>query len=356
MPDPVGRIVVYSPNWLGDAVMALPAIADIRRHFKDATLAVAAREGIDRLFQAVQGVDEVIPLCAAHAPGRSRAGEFARVFEAGRFDVAILLPNSYFSASVVALAGIPGRWGYRAGWRGRLLTRAVRRPRGRLHQAAYYRHLTTGLGVPAEPATPVVRVPPEDRRAGDALLAAHGIPPDGRFVAMAPGASNGAAKQWPPSRFAELVGLLAARSPVTVVIIGTRGDRDAADAIARAVGSAARGARLVDLVGHTSLAELMQVLARCDLLVTNDSGSMHLAAALGRRVVAIFGATDERVTAPIEWDGTRVGHAVVTGQAWCRPCLLHQCPIDHRCMTSITAAAVASRIDAGTAASPERVA
>jgi heptosyltransferase-2 len=96
------------------------------------------------------------------------------------------------------------------------------------------------------------------------------------------------------------------------------------------------------------------VLARCDLLVTNDSGSMHLAAALGRKVVAIFGATDERATAPIEWDGTRMAHSIVTGEAWCRPCLLHECPIDHRCMTSIAAADVARRIDTGASASPGR--
>jgi heptosyltransferase-2 len=177
------------------------------------------------------------------------------------------------------------------------------------------------------------------------LLAAHGVGRGDEFVAMAPGASNGNAKQWPPSRYAELASLVAKRTPSTVVVIGTSGDIGAARDIERALESPPAGLRLVNLAGRTSLDELMGVLSRSERLVTNDSGAMHLASALGRKVVAIFGATDEHATAPIAWTGTDAVHEIVTGEAWCRPCLLHDCPTDHRCMTSISAAAVAARLD-----------
>jgi heptosyltransferase-2 len=336
------RIVVYSPNWLGDAVMALPAIADIRRHFGAATLAVAASERLDELFRSVTGVDDVVTLRSTHANARGRAGDFAATLREGRYDLAILLPNSIFSALVTRRAGIPERWGYRTRWRGKLLTRVVQPP-SCSHQATYYRDLTSRLGIDQGPTTTMLTAPVEGRAAAQAMLAAEGLTERDRFIAMAPGAANGTAKQWPPSRFAELAILLADRASANVVLVGTKGDLETADRIARAIEGRAGRLKLLNLVGRTSLAELMGVISRCDQLVTNDSGSMHLASALGRKVVAIFGATDERRTAPIAWDDAAIVHEIVTGEAWCRPCLLHECPTDHRCMTSIAPSAVLAR-------------
>jgi heptosyltransferase-2 len=342
MPEPQ-RIVVYSPNWLGDAVMSLPALGDVRRHYPNATLAVAARTGIDQLFHAVSGIDEVVVLDSARPRSGARAADFARALEPGRFDVAILFPNSYFSAAVAARARIPERWGYRTNWRARLLTRAIARP-SRRHQSAYYRHLTSELGVASGPSAPVLTVPTSGRVASEALLEEHGLGPHAPFVAIAPGASNGRAKQWAPSRYAELAGLLAQESSIPVVLVGTTADLDTAAAIEREIARGPQRSTLVNLTGRTTLLSLIGVLARCATLVTNDSGSMHLASALGRRVVAIFGPTDERLTAPVQWAGTDVVHEIVTGHAWCRPCRLKDCPIDHRCMTSIAAVDVLARI------------
>jgi heptosyltransferase-2 len=148
-------------------------------------------------------------------------------------------------------------------------------------------------------------------------------------VGMAPGAAYGRAKQWPPDRFGRLAGLLHQRLGVVSVLVGSRADRGAA----RETGP---GPHLVDLVGETDLPALAGLLTRCRGFVSNDSGAMHLAAAAGLPVTAIFGSTDERETSPLPAASARVApHEILTGGVWCGPCMLRECPIDHRCMTGI---------------------
>jgi heptosyltransferase-2 len=318
------KLVVLAPNWLGDAVMALPAIADVRRASPHAEMTVAARPSIAPLFSMVSEVDHSLVI-DAQPHLRETGNELANQ----GFDTALLLPNSMRAALVVALAGIPERWGYRANVRGALLTRAVARPSG-LHQAEYYQQLVHALGFPNGPMEPRIALSPATHAAATTMLREAGW--DGRapLVALAPGAAYGAAKRWPPERFAALAASLVADG-VQSVMIGAAADRLTADEVSRAFQSAS----LLTLVGRTDLPTLAGVLATCRALVTNDSGAMHLAAAVGTSVTAVFGPTDERATRPLG-----DAHQVVTFPVWCRPCMLRECPLDHRCMHGVDAAAV----------------
>jgi len=327
------RLVILSPNWLGDAVMALPAIADVRRAAPGASITVAARAAIAPLFRLVPEVDDTILLskpAAIHDVARWRA--LGAELADGAFDAALLLPNSMHAALLVSRAGIPERWGYRAGWRGRLLTRAIARP-SRVHQVAWYQQLVAALGFANGPAVPRVRVPQEARDAAARLLTAEGWDGHAPLVGLAPGAAYGGAKRWPPARFGELAAALAADG-VSCVMVGSAADAVTAAEVARAF--PVRGpARLHNLVGRTDLSTLAGVVTSCRTLVTNDSGAMHLAAACGVGVTAVFGPTDDTATRPLG-----EAHAVLTHDVWCRPCMLRECPLDHRCMRGVAVGAV----------------
>jgi heptosyltransferase-2 len=316
------RLVIVAPNWLGDAVMALPAIDDVARARPGWAIAVAARPSIAPLFSMVPAVSEVVTLPAASGAWRQAAVQL----EARSFDAALVLPNSFQSALAVWKAGIAERWGYRRECRGVLLTRAMKRPSGG-HQAEYYQKLTTGLGFDSGPLEPRLRATDRTVSAGGRLLAEAGW--DGRapIVAIAPGAAYGGAKRWPVQSFAELTKRLNAEG-VAVVVIGSAADRQTGAAVESAAGPSARA---INLVGRTDLPALAGVLAQCRGLVSNDSGAMHVGAALGIPVTAIFGPTDERATRPL---GPKPP-VVLTSPVWCRPCMLRECPIDHRCMRRI---------------------
>jgi heptosyltransferase-2 len=338
------RLVVLAPNWLGDAVMALPALAELRAHAAADHLAVAARPSVAALFDMVEGIDEVVRLPAGRAWRPSPVQREAAALASARADLAILLTNSFRTAWVARRAGVPERWGVRADLRSRLLTRAVPRPRNRGgHHADYYRAVVSALGVNEPEAAPLRVVPPA--RAVDAAgasLAGHGVPPQVPLVGMAPGAAYGRAKQWPPRRFAELIREVHERYGATTVLVGSGHDRGAGEEIARCLRESSAAPPLADLIGATDLPLLAGVMTRLRAFVSNDSGAMHLAAAIGLPVAALFGSTDERATAPLPL-GRHLApaHAILTAPAWCRPCLLRECPIDHRCMTRIEAARVA---------------
>lgn len=330
------RLVVVAPNWLGDAVMALPAVADARRHFPSAHLAVAARGAVAPLFTMVEGIDEVVTL-----PGRGgwRAitswRQDAATLAAGRFDTALLLPNSLATAVIASRAGIASRWGYAADLRSRLLTRAVKKPHAALHQGGYYQALTTALGMPPGPMH--ARVRPNTDRAR-AVLRDIGLDIDEPFVVLAPGAAYGRAKQWLPERFAELAHLLVTQRGWSVVMVGANADR----AVCLEIGSRlptpdSRLNRLIDLSGKSDLPTLAGILAVAHAVVSNDSGAMHLAGAVGTHVVALFGATNETRTSPLVAGPEAPAPSILTHPAFCRPCMLRECPIDHRCMRGITA-------------------
>jgi heptosyltransferase-2 len=394
----VHRLIVFAPNWLGDAVMAVPCVNAIRRHYPSAALAVAARSHLVPLFEMVNGVDEVVCLeRAGRLGGWLSALRDARRLRAARFDVAILLPNSFRAAWIARRARITERWGYAADGRTQMLTRAVPGLRGG-HQVEYYRRLLEGLGIMGSGAmtelkwlpTPL-EVPGDAREWARGMLASKGWKAGELLVGMAPGAAYGSAKQWPPERFAQLAielvigpGVILAQKSlpesffgVRTVLVGSTGDRATCDAIAGIVAAhfASMGCDrgVINLSGATDLRQLAGIMAECRSFVSNDSGAMHLAAAVGVPVVAIFGPTNEKETGPLPlWPGTRdqgpgtrdqgprtgdhgpgmrdqgsgvrAEHAIVATDVWCRPCMLRECPLDHACMTGINVARVKAEV------------
>jgi heptosyltransferase-2 len=343
-PATVHRLVVRPPNWLGDAILALPALAAIRRHFAGAHVTIAAAPPVAALFREDTDVhpDRVLEL-----PEATR--DAVAALRGGGFDLGVLFPNSFRSAWQFRRAGIPARWGYATAGRGVLLTRRSVRVERRVggHQTDYYRALVRGLGLDVDDGAPRIRPAAASLDRAGALLAQHGVAAGASLVGFAVGAAYGQAKQWPPDRMAAVMAGLVRDHRVTCVIVGATHDRAAAREIESWLRAHASGtdAGVVNLVGRTSLGALVGVAARCHVFVSNDSGAMHLAAALGRPVVAIFGPTDERATGPMG------AHDVLTAQVFCRPCLLRDCPIDHRCMKRISVervlAAVARHLDGG---------
>ena len=322
MSDP-RCVAVFAPNWLGDAVMALPAIADVRRRFPEARIVVAARRSVADLFRLVVFVDEVI-------------NQDVEALRASGADVAVLLPNSFASAWLARRAGIAERWGYATDWRGWLLTRAIRRPKASLHQGAYYQRLIGALGIDVGPLEPALTIPERAVISARELLVGRGWNSERPLVVLAPGAAYGTAKRWIPAHVSTLIGDLV-RQGRTCVLVGSRADTPTTRGIRDSVDDTNR-ARVIDVSGETSLEMLAATLSIAHACVANDSGAMHLAAAVGTPVVALFGPTREYETAPLARSGGRA--EVLTHQVWCRPCMLRECPIDHRCMTGIDPARV----------------
>jgi lipopolysaccharide heptosyltransferase II len=335
------RLVIIAPNWLGDAVMALPVIADVQRAWPETHVAVAARRSIVPLFEMAPGISHTVALeSGARWRLPAALARNATLLAAGEFDAALLLPNSFQSAWMVSRARIPERWGFRRDLRGRLLTRALKRPPPSAHQAEYYQALATGLGLSTGPRFARLDVSDDDRSRARQLITGAGLERDASFVVFAPGAAYGRAKQWPPQRFAELAGLILAQG-MSIVLIGTAADADACrEVAARTEGSGPGPQKLVDLAGRTDLTTLAGLLAQSRAVVANDSGAMHLAAASAAPVVAIFGPTNERQTAPLSAGPDAPAPVILFEKVWCRPCMLRECPIDHRCMTRIGASAV----------------
>jgi heptosyltransferase-2 len=333
MPEP-RRLLIVAPNWLGDAVMALPAIADLRRAFPAARVTVAARASVAAIFQLVEGIDEVLTLGWNGKRGHAAAfrADVARM-QTARCDTAVLLPNSFSSAWLAWRAGVPHRWGYAGDLRSWLLTRAVPKPVGSVHQGGYYQRLVQALGLTNGPLESRLTAREADVEEARTLLSNRGWDGRRRLVALAPGAAYGTAKQWLPQHFVALIDRLVERDGATCVLVGGKGSDALTTAEIREAQSAGARQFVIDLAGETSLLTLAGVLSLADACVSNDSGAMHVAAALGVPTVAIFGPTNEKETAPL----TRAGRParVLIQPVDCRPCMLRECPIDHRCMVRL---------------------
>jgi len=296
-------------------VLSLGAVRDLRRNFPEAQLDVLARPWVAELYRAVAEVD-----------GVREAGTFRGDIETlrGGYDAAVLLTNSFGTAFQAYLAGVHERWGYATDARGALLTRRARVPssiRGR-SEVYYYRAMLAGVGLTVS-ATPdaTLSCPDKWSRRGAALLGG-----DGEWIGLNPGAFFGTAKRWIPERYAALASRLGGHTGARIAILGGTAERPLGEAIAANVEGECRV-----LCGETDLAELVGTLSRLRLLVTNDSGPMHLAAAVGTPLVAVFGPTDWRETAPVG-----VSCRLVREPVECAPCKLRECPIDHHCMRRVT--------------------
>ncbi len=333
--ESIKGLVVRAPNWIGDAVMCEPAFRGLRSLFPDAEVTLLAKAAIADLFIGSPGLDQVVVYDdkGVHS-GLSGKWALAGILRRRSFDLAVLFQNAFEAAFLAWLAGIPRRYGYATDGRTVFLTDPVTLPDRTVptHQVMYYWNLLKPLGLAGQPPAPALFVSTDEACALEARLASAGIGSSDLVLGINPGSTYGDAKRWLPDRFAEVAQRLTERlqvyerKRVAVMILGSSGEESLGNEIAALI-----EARSVVFSGTTSMRELMAAVKRCRLLVTNDTGPMHIAAACGVPVVTVFGPTDWRSTAPFGQ-----ADAVVRQPVDCAPCLLRECPIDHRCMTGVS--------------------
>lgn len=332
-------ILVRATNWVGDAVMGLPALRAIRTRYPDAHISVLALPWVADLYGREPFCDEVIPYTATRG-ARDWQGKWqlAQDLRARQFDAAFLLQNAFEAAFITWLAGIPIRLGYNRDGRGFLLTHRIPVPQKDdipPHESFYYLELLRRAGLLDKlPQEALIRLDgaAAAREAGLALLHDKGI--HGPVIGVSPGAAYGTAKRWLPERFAEAATLIAKEHNATVVLFGAKDERPLCEIVHSYLQSFAMPSH--NFAGETTLKEFLEMTAACLLSLTNDSGAMHISSALGVPTVTVFGATDHIATGP-----TGPLAKVVREPVFCSPCLLRECPIDHRCMTEVSAARVA---------------
>ena len=318
------KILIRGPNWVGDAVLAIPAMKAIRDRFPQAEITLLVRPWVAGLFSSAPYIDKV---WAANKPTTLKSWiRIARDIRQRDFDLSLLLPNSFESAFMMFVAGVRQRIGYATDGRRWMLTGAVAKSTETRHQIHYYLDLAKALSAATDRPSISIEATPSERDAARQLLAAEGIPLNAPFLVLNPGAAYGSAKRWHQDRFASVADNLAADLGLHVAIIGSEAERVIAEQVREQM---ARPTAVLN--GKTSLEKLIGVLAESSLMITNDSGPMHIAAALGVPTVAIFGSTDETNTGPY---GPRT--RIVKHPVECSPCLLRDCPIDHRCMEAVT--------------------
>lgn len=320
------KIVVRAPNWVGDAVLALPAMMAIKKNFPESEIRVAAEEWVEDLFSMSDMFPDSISL--PKQKGIQSFKDSVRKIRDGRFDLGILLTNSFSSALVFAMARIPQRWGYNKDGRGLLLTKRVpvHPQTKRAHQVHYYLALLSGLGLETDAEEFALSVNGQKVAETKAWLDTLNVQIKNPLVIINPGGYYGSAKRWPAEKYAELASLIQDNYPAQIMIIGSSDEKPLAEAIS----SRMKTPPLV-LTGQTSLSRLAALIRFADLFVTNDSGPMHLANFLKVPVVALFGPTEPARTGPFLEPSV-----VVHKGAPCWPCSYRQCPFDHRCMMDIT--------------------
>lgn len=329
------KILVRATNWIGDAVISLPALEALRARFPEAEIALVAKPWVSDVYRHHPAFDRLI-LYDPEGKHRGIAG-FAKLIHELReeqFDTAVLLQNAFHAAWMAWRARIPERIGYARDGRERLLTRSPEAPppAAYVHQAYYYLHLLFRAGIIERPEPPrpleQVRLTVQHEEKNWALrrLEALGLHGPRFLIGIVPGASFGPAKRWPAQRFAELADRLIAALSADALIFGSPAERDLAEEVAQEMEHTP-----VVVAGETTLRQAMALLENCRLVVTNDSGPMHVAAALALPVVAVFGPTDASATGPL---GPYA--RVVQYQVECSPCGFRSCPIDFRCMENVS--------------------
>lgn len=330
------NILVRATNWVGDAVMSLPALRALRERFPHAEISILAKPWVADLYGREPFCDRLIPYSPTDLASKWRAARDLRAFH---FDCAILLQNAFEAAAVAFAARIPERIGYARDGRAALLTCSVPAPRlGEIprHERFYYLELLRRAGIlESIPDNNAIRLDGASaaREAGVARFRSLGM--GDTVIGVSPGAAYGTAKRWLPERFVETATSLARELGATVALFGSKDERELCASIAAGIASSST-APTKNFAGETSLGEFIELAAACRVYLTNDSGAMHIASALGVPTVAVFGATDDVATGPT---GPRA--RVVREAVECSPCLKRECPIDHRCMTRVTAARVA---------------
>ena len=361
------RILVRGVNWLGDAVMTTPALLRLREKFPGAHIALLAPEKLRELWLHHPAVDEIISFAADET-----VLAVAKKLRAEKFDLALVLPNSPRSAIEALLAGIPQRVGYGRPWRNFFLTQAIAPRAGAVkmrkrtaaeirqlvatdmnrrnddhaftsaatasHQIHEYLHLVAALGTNAEPHAPQLAVTPEEIDAARNKFGLNKIAAP--IFGLNPGAEYGPAKRWPVEKFIAAAKEIQQRTNCVWILFGGKSDAVITSQIESANGNPP--AAVFNLAGKTSLSELMALLKLCRVILTNDTGPMHVAAALGTPVVVPFGSTSPELTGP-GLPGDPRNHLIKL-DAPCAPCFLRECPIDFRCMNGISVDSVVKAV------------
>ncbi len=333
--EKIKRVVVRGANWVGDAVMTVPALRELRRVLPGAHITLATRAWAEGIFDGADFIDDLM-LVDDDGKGLRRFLRQSKQLRARRFDMAILFPNAFAHALLARYSRVPRRVGYATDGRGFLLTHPLAVPRWRKerHEVNYYLHIVGEIerilygSTQVEQREPDINLQISNRAADEAraLLKEQGVLLDRPIVALCPGSTNSRAKRWPLERFAAVADMLIENAGAQILLIGAKEERDVSEKVCTQMKSAP-----FMLTGRTTLSQTAAILALSNLLVTNDTGPAHIAAAVRCPVVVVFGPTNPQTTAPFTSSA-----AIVRRPPVCAPCMLRDCPIDHRCMTAIT--------------------
>ncbi len=325
------KILVRGTNWIGDAVMSVPALRELRRIFPDAQITLHTRSWADGLFQDASFIEEIVTFDKSKWKYRDVLDN-SEFLKGDGFDLAILFPNSFESALTYFFSRIPRRIGYNKDLRGLLLTDPIAVPewKNRRHEVFYYlsliaetERLMLGRDTVSN-AIPDIRLEISDERRVEARrqLLEFGIDPGKKTVALGVGSTNSRAKRWPARKYSELNDRLQTELNANILLVGSE---DEADVASEVFGMSIK--KPINIAGKTDLSEVAAILSEIDLLISNDMGLAHIAPAVGTLTLAIFGPTNPETTRPFS-DNAQVIRKVVD----CSPCMLRDCPIDHRCM------------------------
>ncbi len=326
------KLLVRGVNWIGDSVMILPALRALRKGLNKAHIALLVKPWVSAVFENNPHIDEIIPYGDMHKGILGKA-KLSNILRREHFCSSILLQNAFDAAALAFLAGIRQRIGYSRDGRRILLTTAVSVPREKSHQIYYYLNLLREIGIRAEYSVPYIYLLLEERLSARERIAGMKRP----ILGINPGATYGSAKRWLPERFAEVATWFMADTGGSVIIFGGNSEIDIADEIYKnIIPDLRKPETLVNVAGHTTLRELVSVISECDAFLTNDSGPLHIAYAVGTPMLAIFGSTDPELTGPPP--GPESANAVIIApDTPCSPCFERSCKQnDMQCMYAIT--------------------
>lgn len=322
----INKILILLPNWIGDAVLSLPAIYRIRGGFPSAHISVIGLPHITALFKEYPFIDDII----VYPDKSQKAGLLPAVREIRKygFDLSILFPNSLRSAIIARLAGIPLRCGYNRDGRGLLLNIPVKLSEDikKVHQSEYYLNIASALECNPNITSSKLFLSKKEEQNAEDFLKKNNITPENLIIGINPGAAFGSSKRWYPERYGSVARTLINNYNGRIIVFGSQKETD----IAKEITNIAK-LPILNMAGKTSVRELMALIARCRLIITNDSGPMHIAAALGIPVTAIFGSTDPELSGPLG-----EGHVVIRKDVSCSPCFLRTCPTDLKCMDIVS--------------------
>lgn len=320
------KIIVRAPNWIGDAVLSLPLLDCLHHNFPDGEIWIAGTEWVNGIYASLDYLGGTIVLSKKNGLKDSRLS--VREIQKHRFDIGLLLTNSFASALFFYRAKIPERWGYARDGRGWLLTKGVKQDPFEKppHQLHYYLDLASKLGMESGPIKLHFPLTSKDKEAGRHLLDSLNVNLEKTIIVLSPGASYGPAKRWPAAYFSKLAERLQETFAAEIIIVGAEDEAELAESI-----SAPMEKKPVLLTGRTSLNQLAGIITQASFFVTNDSGPMHLANALHTPVIALFGPTDPHRTRPYQEPAV-----ILKKDVPCWPCFYRRCPYEHQCMTQIT--------------------